>query len=64
MAVEWEIKVDTEGNVTSSVRGMKGEGCKELTKDFSKAAGITTKDTPTREMREDEKSRDFNKSRY
>lgn len=64
MSTKWEIKVDTEGNITSSVKGLKGSGCTELTKDFEKEAGAVVTDNPTREMSEKEPAREYNKNRF
>lgn len=41
------------GSPVISVKGVKGTGCKDLTKSLEKALGETISDTPTREMREE-----------
>jgi Protein of unknown function (DUF2997) len=46
------VEIDKDGSVTVSVRGMKGSGCRALTKDLEKALGRTVEDHATRELTE------------
>ena len=49
MSNEIEIIFNTDGTSTMKVNGVKGKSCKELTKPFEKALGITTDDKTTPE---------------
>lgn len=46
------IKIAADGSTQIKVTGVKGKGCKALTKDFEEALGKVTSDTPTAEMKE------------
>jgi hypothetical protein len=46
------ITVKPGGATQIKVQGVKGSGCKALTKDFEEALGQVTSDKPTAEMRE------------
>jgi hypothetical protein len=46
------ITVPLDGDVTIEVNGVKGGGCKELTKNIEKALGTVVSDKPTKEMHE------------
>lgn len=46
------IEADVEGNVTIKSEGVKGTSCKEFTKDFEAALGVSKSSTPTKEMYE------------
>lgn len=46
------VTVDVEGNPTVAVHGVKGTGCKVLTKEFERSLGSVIKDAATREAYE------------
>lgn len=48
------FEVDTEGEGSITVQGVKGKTCKDLTKDFEKALGKVKSSTPTKEFYERE----------
>jgi len=49
---ELEITIDKEGNVKIEVSGIKGEGCRALTRDIENAIGETREYTCTAEYYE------------
>jgi len=52
MEEKLKITVKADGSTTIKVIGVKGAGCKVLTRDFEKALGKTVKSVETPEMRE------------
>ena len=52
MSTEITITIDTQGNSTIAVKGVKGSGCKALTKEFEEGLGKTISDTKTKEYHE------------
>lgn len=48
------VEASPEGEVTVTVRGVKGKSCKDVTASFEKALGKTTSSVPTKEMYEKE----------
>lgn len=52
MREEITITIDAQGNVEVSVKGVKGQGCKALTREIEKALGKVTADKKTREYHE------------
>jgi hypothetical protein len=46
------IEATPSGEVTITAEGVKGTSCKEFTKDFEAALGVTKNSTPTKEMYE------------
>lgn len=52
MADEIIVEIGKKGEVTVSVKGFKGSGCKALTRDLERALGKVVEDSPTREMHE------------
>lgn len=54
---EVTITFDDKNNPVISVKGVKGKGCKDLTKALEQKLGKVTKDVETREYRENEVSR-------
>lgn len=50
------IEIKPDGAVTVSVEGMKGSGCKDVTKAIEKALGTTQSTKPTKEMSEVQKN--------
>jgi hypothetical protein len=49
---ELEITIDKEGRVQVAVRGVKGEGCMELTRELENAIGVVEERTPAAEYYE------------
>ena len=47
---EIEIDIDSAGNVSFQVKGVKGKKCMELTKEFEEALGLVTKRDKTTEF--------------
>lgn len=46
------IIVNPDGSSEVSVACIKGKACQDATREIEKALGKTTKDTPTKEMKE------------
>ncbi len=52
MAKEIYVTIDEEGNTQITVKGVKGESCRKLTKELEEALGLTTSDVVTAEFYE------------
>jgi Protein of unknown function (DUF2997) len=54
------IEIPLVGNPVITVDGVKGSGCKELTKKLERALGSTEKDTNTKEYNEKDNKQSIN----
>lgn len=50
------LDFDDDDNPVVAVKGVKGKACKDLTKSMEEALGVVTSDTPTAEMRQEDRS--------
>ena len=50
------ITIEKNGTTKVEVKGVKGQGCKALTKDFEQRLGKKVSETPTGEMYEQERT--------
>lgn len=54
------IKIGHDGKVQVSVSGVKGTGCKDLTKQLEDALGVSSDSQPTQEFYETRSEEDYN----